>query len=98
MELSVEGGVLPDRADERSQEDKMTEGNQQQGQQQQAQGQQQQQSPAQMLARALSEIRRVQNMLELNYPDQTDAIRMQREAGDLIWQIIQAMRQQQQQQ
>ena len=75
----------------------MTEGNQQQGQQQQAQGQQQQ-SPAQMLARALSEIRRVQNMLELNYPDQTDAIRMQREAGDLIWQIIQAMRQQQQQQ
>jgi hypothetical protein len=58
---------------------------------------QQQQSPAQMLARALSEIRRVQNMLELNYPDQTDAIRMQREAGDLIWQIIQAMRQQQQQ-
>jgi hypothetical protein len=46
----------------------------------------------------LSEIRRVQNMLELNYPDQTDAIRMQREAGDLIWQIIQAMRQQQQQQ
>jgi NTP pyrophosphatase (non-canonical NTP hydrolase) len=81
----------------------MTQGNQQQGQQQQAQAQQQQQgqqqqSPAQMLARALSEIRRVQNMLELNYPDQTDAIRMQREAGDLIWQIIQAMRQQQQQQ
>jgi hypothetical protein len=37
-------------------------------------------------------------MLELNYPDQTDAIRMQREAGDLIWQIIQAMRRQQQQQ
>jgi hypothetical protein len=95
--VTVEGGVLPDKADERSQEDKMTQGNQQQGQQQQAQGQQQQ-SPAQMLARALSEIRRVQNMLELNYPDQTDAIRMQREAGDLIWQIIQAMRQQQQQQ
>ena len=68
----------------------MTEGNQQQGQQQQG--------PAQMLARALSEIRRDQNMLELNYPDQTDAIRMQREAGDLIWQIIQAMRRQQQQQ
>ena len=97
MELTVEGGVLPDKADERSQEDKVTQGNQQQGQQQQTQGQQQQ-SPAQMLARALSEIRRVQNMLELNYPDQTDAIRMQREAGDLIWQIIQAMRQQQQQQ
>jgi hypothetical protein len=80
----------------------MTQGNQQQGQQQQAQGQQQQggqqqPSPAQMLARALSEIRRVQNMLELNYPQQADAIRMQREAGDLIWQIIQSMQQQQQQ-
>ena len=85
----------------------MTQGNQQQGQQQQgqqqqAQGQQQQegqqQSPAQMLARALSEIRRVQNLLELNYPNQADAIKMQREAGDLIWEIIQAMQQQQQQQ
>jgi hypothetical protein len=80
----------------------MTQGSQQQGQQQQAQGEQQQsqqqQSPAQMLARALSEIRRVQNMLELNYPDQADAIKMQREAGDLIWQIIQAMQQQEQQQ
>jgi len=77
----------------------MTQGNQQQGQgqQQQAQGQQQQ-SPAQMLTRALSEIRRVQNMLELNYPNQSDAIKMQREAGDLIWEIIQAMQQQQQQQ
>jgi hypothetical protein len=77
----------------------MTQGNQQQGQgqQQQAQGQQQQ-SPAQMLTRALSEIRRVQNMLELNYPNQADAIKMQREAGDLIWQIIQSMQQQQQQQ
>ena len=81
----------------------MTQGNQQQGQQQQAQGQQQQegqqqQSPAQMLTRALSEIRRVQNMLELNYPNHTDAIKMQREAGDLIWEIVQAMQQQQQQQ
>ena len=77
----------------------MTQDNQQQSQQQQAQGQQQaqQQSPAQMLARALSEIRRVQNMLELNYPDQADAIQMQREAGDLIWQILQSMQQQQQQ-
>jgi hypothetical protein len=80
----------------------MTQGNQQQGQQQQVQGQQQQegqqQSPAQMLTRALSEIRRVQNLLELNYPNQADAIKMQREAGDLIWEIIQAMQQQQQQQ
>jgi hypothetical protein len=83
----------------------MTQGNQPQGQgqQQQAQGQQQQGgqqqlSPAQMLTRALSEIRRVQNLLELNYPNQADAIKMQREAGDLIWQIIQSMQQQQQQQ
>jgi hypothetical protein len=75
----------------------MTQGNQQQGQGQQQQGGQQQQNPAQMLGRALSEIRRVQNMLELNYPDQADAIKMQREAGDLIWQIIQAMQRQQQQ-
>jgi hypothetical protein len=93
----------------RGKEVKMTQGNQQQGQgqqqqgqQQQAQGQQQQggqqqQNPAQMLARALSEIRRVQNMLELNYPDQADAIKMQREAGDLIWQILQAMQRQQRQ-
>ena len=72
----------------------MSQGNQQQGQQQQAQGQQQ--SSAQMLTRALSEVRRVQNLLELNYPDRTDAIKMQREAGDLIWEIIQAMQQQQQ--
>jgi hypothetical protein len=78
----------------------MTQGNQQQGEpeaqgQQRQGGQQQQQSPAQMLARALSEIRRVQNLLELNYPNQTDAIKMQREAGDLIWEVIQAMQQQQ---
>jgi hypothetical protein len=83
----------------------MTQGNQPQGQgqqqqtqDQQQQGGQQQQSPAQMLTRALSEIRRVQNLLELNYPNQADAIKMQREAGDLIWQIIQSMQQQQQQQ
>jgi hypothetical protein len=73
----------------RGQEGEMTQGNQNQGQQQ---------SPAQMLTRALSEIRRVQNLLELNYPNQADAIKMQREAGDLIWQIIQGMQQQQQQQ
>jgi hypothetical protein len=73
------------------------QGQQQQAQDQQQQGGQQQQSPAQMLTRALSEIRRVQNLLELNYPNQADAIKMQREAGDLIWQIIQSMQQQQQQ-
>ncbi|HJQ28087.1 MAG TPA: hypothetical protein VJ827_02010 [Rubrobacter sp.] len=80
----------------------MTQGNQQQGQQQQgqqqAQGQQQQQqvSPVQVLGRALTDIRKVQNFLELNYPDQGDAIQMQREAGDLIWTLIQNMQQQQQ--
>ena len=74
------------------------QGQQQQAQDQQQQGGQQQQSPAQMLTRALSEIRRVQNLLELNYPNQADAIKMQREAGDLIWQIIQSMQQQQQSQ
>lgn len=79
----------------------MTEGNQQQqqGQQQQAQGQQQQQvSPVQLLGRALTDIRKVQNLLELNYPDQGEAIKMQREAGDLIWSMIQSMQQQQQNQ
>ena len=80
----------------------MTEGNQQQqqqGQQQQAQGQQQQQqSPGQLLGRALSDVRKVQNLLELNYPNQGDAIKMQREAGDLIWNMIQSMQQQQQNQ
>jgi hypothetical protein len=40
----------------------------------------------------------VQNLLEMNYPNQTQAIQMQREAGDLIWQLIQAMQQQGQQQ
>ncbi len=77
----------------------MTQGNQQQqGQQQQGQGQQQQASPLQLLGRALSDIRKVQNLLELNYPDKGDAIKMQREAGDLIWAQIQRMQQQQQQQ
>ncbi len=74
------------------------QGQQQQGQQQQGQGQQQQASPLQLLGRALSDIRKVQNLLELNYPDQGDAIKMQREAGDLIWAQIQRMQQQQQQQ
>ncbi len=52
----------------------------------------------QLLGRALTDIRKVQNLLELNYPDQTEAIKMQREAGDLIWQLIQGMQQQQDQQ
>ena len=66
-------------------------------QQQQQGGQQQQQSPVQLMGRALADIRKVQNFLEMNYPDQTQAIQMQREAGDLIWQLIQAMQQQGQQ-
>jgi hypothetical protein len=70
----------------------MTQGNQQ-GKQQQGQ---QQASPLQLLGRALSDIRKVQNLLELNYPDQGEAIKMQREAGDLIWAQIQRMQQQQQ--
>jgi hypothetical protein len=67
--------------------DPMAEGGQQQ--------QQQQQSPVQSLTNALAQIRRVQHMLELNYPQQTDAISMQRRAGDLVWQVIQSTQQQQ---
>ncbi len=75
----------------------MAEGNQQQQQGgQQQQQQQQQQNPLQLMGRALSDIRKVQSLLEMNYPDQTAAIRMQREAGDIVWQIIQTMQQQQQ--
>ena len=65
----------------------MEEGNQQQ----------QQQSPAQRLTTALADIRKVQNMLELNYPQQGNAINMLREAGDLVWAEIQRMQQAQQQ-
>ena len=61
-------------------------------------GNQQQQSPAQQLARAVTNIRKVQNMVELNYPNQGDAIHMLREAGDLVWAEIQRMQQQQGQQ
>ena len=49
-----------------------------------------------MLGRALTDIRKVQNLLELEYPDQGDAIKMQREAGDLIWHEIQRLQQSQQ--
>lgn len=65
-----------------------------QGNQQQAQGQQQQTSPAQRLGRALTDIRKVQNFVELTYPNQGEAIRMLREAGDLVWAEIERMRQQ----
>ena len=66
----------------------MSQGNQQQGQEQP--------SPLQLLGRALTDIRKVQNLLELKYPDQGEAIKMQREAGDLVWNEIQRMQQQQQ--
>jgi hypothetical protein len=72
----------------------MTQRDQQQGQQQEGQ----QTSPLQLLGRALTDIRKVQNLLELQYPDQGDAIKMQREAGDLVWNEIQRMQQQQQSQ
>ena len=65
---------------------------------QQAQQQEgQQPNPLQLLGRALTDIRKVQNLLELKYPDQGEAIKMQREAGDLVWNEIQRMQQQDQQ-
>ncbi len=67
------------------------------GDQQQQQGGGQQQDPMQLMGSALANIRRVQNLLELNYPNQTDAIQMQREAGDVVWAVIQSMQQQSQQ-
>jgi hypothetical protein len=70
---------------------------QQQQEQQQQEQQQQQASPAQQLARALTSIRQVQNMIELNYPQQSQAIGALREAGDLVWAEIERMQQQQQQ-
>lgn len=75
----------------------MTQGNQQQGQQQQQQDQQQQ-SPTQRLGRALTDIRKVQNLVELQYPQQGEAIKMLRQAGDLVWEEIQRLQQQKQQQ
>jgi hypothetical protein len=72
----------------------MTQGDQQQSQQQEGQ----QPSPLQLLGRALTDIRKLQNLLELQYPDQGDAIKLQREAGDLVWNEIQRMQQQQQNQ
>ena len=72
----------------RREEALMAESDQQQGQQQA--------NPLQVLGRALTDIRKVQNLLELKYPDQGDAIKMQREAGDLIWHEIQRLQQSQQ--
>jgi hypothetical protein len=70
----------------------VTQQDQQQGEQQEGQ----QPSPSQLLGRALTDIRKVQNLLELKYPDLGEAIKMQREAGDLVWNEIQRMQQQQQ--
>jgi hypothetical protein len=84
-------------AEGRQQQGQQQQGQQQQGQQQQGQ-QQQQLSPAQRLARALQGIRQVQNLLELNLPQQTNAIAALRESGDLVWAEIQRMQQQQRQQ
>jgi hypothetical protein len=83
----------------------MSESGQQQGggqQQPQRGGQQQQQqqqlSPAQGLARALTGIRQVQSWVELNHPQQRNVITALRESGDLVWEVIQGMQQQQQRQ
>ncbi len=76
----------------------MSEGNQQQQAQPRQQQQQQRLTPTQRLGRALADIRRVQNLLELNYPGQGQAILLLREAGDLVWTEIQRMQQQAQQQ
>jgi len=65
---------------------------------QEDQQQGQQPDPLQLLGRALTDIRKVQNLLELTYPDQGEAIKMQREAGDLVWNEIQRLQQQQQDQ
>ena len=70
---------------------------QQQEQGQQQQEQQQEPSPAQQLANALSNIRKVQNLIEMNYPQHGEAIKLQREAGDLVWAQVQKMQQKQQQ-
>jgi hypothetical protein len=72
----------------RGKEASMTESDQQQDQQA---------NSLQVLGRALTGVRKVQNLLELNYPDQGDAIKLQREAGDLIWHEIQRQQQQGQQ-
>jgi hypothetical protein len=72
----------------------MAQQDQQQGQQQEGQ----QPGPLQLLGRALTDIRKVQNLLELQYPNQGEAIKMQREAGDLVWNEIQRLQQQQQNQ
>lgn len=72
----------------------MTEG----GQQEQRGQQQREISSEQRLGRALTEIRKVQNMMELNYPDQGSAIHMLRESGDLVWSEIESVQRKKSQQ
>lgn len=57
--------------------------------------QQQQQNPTQSLTQALDRIRRVQATIELNAPNQGELINMLREAGDLVWGVIEQQQQQQ---
>jgi hypothetical protein len=57
--------------------------------------QQQQQNPTQSLTQALDRIRRVQGTIELNAPNQGELINMLREAGDLVWGVIEQQQQQQ---
>lgn len=74
----------------------MAQGDQQQSQQQ---GQQsQEQSPSQRMKRALAEIRKVQHMMEMTYPNREDEIKMLRDAGDIVWHEAQEKLQQEQQQ
>ena len=86
---------MPEGGQQQSQGGQQQQPQQQQGGQQQQQ--QQQQDPLQLMGRALTNIRRVQSLLEMNYPDQTEAIQMQRQAGDVVWAMIQSMQQQGQQ-
>lgn len=55
--------------------------------------QQQQQNPTQSLTQALDHIRRVQATIELNAPNQGELINMLREAGDLVWGVIEQQQQ-----
>jgi hypothetical protein len=91
-----QSGPAKSRPDETPEKNNREGGVVAEGGQQQQGGQQQ--SPVQLMGRALTDIRKVQNLLEMNYPDQIQAIQLQREAGDLVWQLIQAMQQQGQQQ
>jgi hypothetical protein len=61
-----------------------------------AESEQQQLSPEQQLARAVKGIREVENWMELNFPQQAQAIQVLREAGDLLTGELQRRQQSQQ--